>query len=115
MFILTAILVACAFHHLEPLEYGIRVNTYTQTVYDEFIKQGGRHLLGFGQKFVRFPARRYMIAYVDGLGDTEDSNIGYIGPAEGLEKNYAKRLKFHFKLGFGIQNHPFCQMFLYNP
>lgn len=47
-------LLAVSFSSLEPTEYGIAINGNTQQI-DPEIRSGGRHFLGLGWYFVRFP------------------------------------------------------------
>lgn len=65
MFWVVIILIACSIHTLEPLEFGIEMNKNTKTLLEDKVRQGGRHWLGLGHTFIRFPANRMILAYTD--------------------------------------------------
>jgi hypothetical protein len=65
MFIVVVILIGCSVHTLEPLEFGIEMNKNTKTLLEDKVSQGGRHWLGLGHTYIRFPANRMILAYTD--------------------------------------------------
>jgi len=62
---ISVILFACAFSVLEPLEYGIEVNYNSYTVNYDKLHRGGRHFLGLGHAFIKYPANRVLLAYTE--------------------------------------------------
>lgn len=74
----SVILLACAFQTLEPLEFGIEYNMNTRKLNEDRVLQGGRHFVGVGHTFIRFPAHRMILAFTSwpqlGKGQEECGN-----------------------------------------
>ncbi|CAD7968146.1 unnamed protein product [Amoebophrya sp. A120] len=71
------ILFACSFAVLEPLELGIEYNLNSRQIYKDSVAQGGRHFLGLGHEWKKFPANRMIFSFMDEsrpLGGTEEED-----------------------------------------
>jgi regulator of protease activity HflC (stomatin/prohibitin superfamily) len=86
--ITSIVLLAVSFQTIEPTEFGLAINGNTQTI-DPSVRSGGRHFLGLGWYFVKFPNTVIAVRFVsedkaalpvrssDGLTITLDVSFEY--------------------------------------
>lgn len=68
MFVISAILVACSFAVLTPLEAGIRDNTISKAIQTSRVYTAGRWHVGLGNSFLKFPLTYQTIRFSNVVG-----------------------------------------------
>lgn len=113
--ILSVILFAVSFDTLAPDEMGILYNNIYKTIDESKVYTEGRHFLGLGNSYIKYPRSVILIDFKsgkslniftrEGQGMTVDVSVLYRrDPSRLLEvyKNFTENLDFHHKFLVGI-------------